>query len=104
MTAAQKTPQDRKPKADAGHPFTVKGKSYRLPPLSETGAMSVPGEVTFAAVMNPGDEFAQMRLAIANLEAAKPTPAAMAALKSLPTGEMLKVVMEWLGEQQGSSD
>ena len=100
----EKTPQDRKPKADGSHKFTVAGRSYTLPAMSATGAELVPGEVTYAAVMEPDNEMAQMRLAFASLEAAGPSAAALKALKSLPTAKMLEVVGEWMGESSGSSD
>jgi hypothetical protein len=99
----QKTPQDRKSK-DAGHAFTVAGKTYRLPPVSEEAASSIPGGVTMDAIMSPEDNTAQLRLALATLEAVKPTPAAMTALRSLGTTEMLTVVGEWMGESGGSSE
>lgn len=99
----EKTPQDRKPK-DGGHKFTAKGKTYTLPAVDEGAASSIPGEVTYAAIMEPDNDMAQMRLAFATLEAVKPSPAAMAALKSLPTKDMLTVVGEWMGESSGSSD
>lgn len=98
-----KTPQDHKPKADEAFPFTVGTKTYKLPPLSETAAASIPGEITYAAVMEPENNMAQLRLAFASLEAAKPTDAALAALKSLPTTQMLEVVGEWMGKDGGSS-
>ena len=100
---SEKTPADRKAKKP-GYQFTVKGKSYTLPPVGEDAASSIPGEITYAAIMNPDDDFVQMRLAFATLEAAKPTPAALAALKSLPTAEMLEHVGAWMGESSGSSD
>ena len=99
-----KIPQDRKPKSDGSHKFTVKGKTYTLPAVTEDAASAIPGDVTYNAVMRPEDEFAQMRLALATLEAAKPSPAALAALKSLPTSEMLEVVGKWMGGSSGSSD
>ena len=98
------TPQDRKLKADAGHKFTVKGKSYTLPAMGEDAASDIPGEITYAAIMNPDDQMVQMRLAFATLEAANPSAAALAALKSLPTSKMLEVVGAWMGESSGSSD
>lgn len=95
------TPQDRKPKA-GGHKFTVQGKTYTLPAISEESASAIPGEITYAAIMRPEDEMAQMRLGLATLEAAKPSEAALTALKSLPTGEMLEVIGAWMGESSGS--
>lgn len=99
----EKTPADRKPK-DGGHQFTVKGKTFTLPQPTEDAMSAIPGGITYAAVMNPDDQMAQMRLAFATLEAAKPTPAAMAALQSLGTDKMLEVVAAWMGESSGSSD
>ena len=107
------TPQDHRPKADA--PFTFEAtvpnkdgkpakKKFTLPRMGEDAATDIPGEITYAAIMHPDDEMVQMRLAFATLEAAKPTPAAMSALQSLSTGEMLKVVGDWMGESPGSSD
>lgn len=96
------TPQDRK-KKDGGYRFTVAGKSYTLPQVDEEAAESLPGDVTYAAIMRPDDDMAQLRLAFATLEAAKPTDAAMKALKSLSTKEMLEVVAAWMGESGGSS-
>jgi hypothetical protein len=107
------TPQDHKPKADAPFTFeaTIKNKDgkpikkrFTLPKMGEDAATDIPGEITYAAVMNPNDEMVQMRLAFASLEAARPSPAALDALRSLPTGEMLKVVGDWMGESSGSSD
>lgn len=99
----EKTPQDRKP-ADGSHRFTVKGKSFTLPPVSEGTASEIPGSVTYAAIMEPENEMLQLRLAFATLEAVKPSPAALAALKSLSTKEMLEVVGAWMGGSSGSSD
>lgn len=97
-----KAPQDHKAKGDE-FTFTVGSKAYKLPALSETAADSIPGDVTYAAVMEPDNNMAQLRLAFASLEAAKPTAAAMTALKSLPTTQMLEVVGEWMGKAGGSS-
>jgi hypothetical protein len=104
MTTTAKTPQDRKPKDDGSHRFTVGGKTYRLPAIAEDAAETIPGEITYNAVMQPDNEMAQMRLALASLEAVKPSAAAMAALKSLPTTKMLTIVVEWMGGSTGSSD
>lgn len=103
----EKTPADRQPKAkdtETGYRFTVKGKSYRLPPLNEKGAEEIPGAITYDAIMEPENEMAQMRLAMASLVAAAPTKAAMAALKSLSTKDMLTHVGAWMGGSSGSSD
>lgn len=100
----EKTPQDRKPKADEGHKFTVKGKTYTLPAIGETAGAEIPGEITYDAIMRPDDNMAQMRLAFATLEAAKPTEAAMKALRSMSTEDMLTTVGEWMGGSEGSSE
>lgn len=97
------TPQDRKPKADEGHKFTVAGKSYRLPPISEAATLQIPGGVTMDAMLDPEDVQAQLALALHMLRLTEPTEAAMTALRSLPTGEMLEVVGQWMGESSGSS-
>jgi hypothetical protein len=98
------TPQDRKPKG-GGHQFTVKGKTYTLPPIGEDAASAIPGEITYDAVMQPGNDFVQMRLALATLEAVVGADSkALAALKTLPTKDMLEVVGAWMGESSGSSD
>lgn len=99
----EKTPQDHKSK-DGGHPFTVGGKTYKLPPVSEDAAASIPGEVTYDAIMRPDNEMAQMRLALSMLEACGPSASAKKALLSLSTKEMLEVVGSWMGESSGSSD
>lgn len=99
----EKTPADHKAKAEAGHRFTAAGKTYTLPPLAEDAAGIIPGDITYAAIMQPDNDFAQMRLALATLEAAKPSDAAMKALRSLPTKEMLEVVSAWMGESSSSS-
>lgn len=98
----EKTPTDHKP-ADGSHKFTVAGKTYTLPAVSENAASNIPGEITYAAVMEPDNDMVQMRLAFATLEAVKPSEAAMKALKSLPTKEMLEVIGGWMGESSGSS-
>lgn len=98
------TPQDRKPKADADFTFEVDGKTHHLPRITETVADSIPGGVTYAAVMEPENPMAQMRLVLATLEATKPNEKAMAALKSLNTNEMLRTAQRWMGESRGSSD
>jgi hypothetical protein len=87
-----------------GFTFTVGSKTYKLPKALGDAADSIPGEVTYAAVMEPDNDMAQLRLAFASLEAAKPTEAAMKALKSLSTTRMLEVVGEWMGKAGGSSE
>lgn len=96
-----KTPADHKAKGD---PFTfaAAGKTYTLPSATEH-ADQVPGGITMDAILRPDDEMAQIRLGFAMLEAAKPTPKAMEALRSLPTKDMLEVFGRWMGESSGSS-
>lgn len=100
---SEKQPTDHATK-DGSYKFTVAGKSYRLPRVDEKAALAIPGDVSFQAVMNPDDEAAQLRLAFATLIACKPSDAAMSALRSLSTGEMLEHVNAWMGESRGSSD
>ena len=71
--------------------------------MTEDAALKVPGEFTYAAVMDPDNEMYQMRLGFASIEAMEPPAAAMAALKSLSTKDMLKVIGDYLGESSGSS-
>lgn len=99
----EKTPQDRKT-TDGSHKFTVKGKTYTLPAITEKTAQLVPGGATFDAIVDPDDTTAQLRLAFATLTAVKPSEAAMTALRSLPTMEMLEVVGAWMGGSSGSSE
>lgn len=96
-------PQDHRPKKADGFPFKVGTKTYKLPAMTEKAANAVPGDVTMDAVLEPDDATAQLRLALASLNAVGVSPAAMTALRTLPTGEMLEVVLSWLGEQGGSS-
>lgn len=96
------TPQDHK-KPDV-FAFTVKGKKYVLPKITEATANKVPGGVTVDAVMYPDDGTVQMRLALFMLSAVDAKPEAMTALRSLPTDEMLEVVGNWMGESSDSSD
>jgi hypothetical protein len=98
-----KTPQDHRAK-DEGFTFTVGTKTYKLPELNESAADNIPGDITYAAVMEPENDMAQLRLAFASLEAAKPSDAAMKALRSLPTTQMLTVVGDWMGKAGGSSE
>ena len=107
-----KTPQDRKT-ADDLYRFTVKGKSYTLP-SAEAAAPKVDGGVSMDAILNPDDDMAQLRLGLAMLNASGVEPEALAALRSLPTDEMLTAVGEWMahkpkgqasaGESSSSSD
>lgn len=98
------TPQDHKAKKGTGHKFTVDGKSYTLPALTESAGSSIPGGVTMDLMMDPDNVQVQMSMAFHALQAAKPSDAAMAALRSLPTDKMLEIVGAWMGESSGSSD
>lgn len=101
MPAAKK-PADHLSK-DAPFTFTAGGKSYTLPNAGEH-AEQVPGGITMDAIAHPDDTMMQMRLGFAMLDAAKPTPKALEALRSLPTKAMLEVFGRWMGESSGSSD
>lgn len=100
---AQKTPQDRKTKSDEHFTFTVAGKKHKLPFITEAAANLIPGGVTMDAVLEPDNETVQLRLALVTLQAVKPAPAALTALRSLGTPEMLEVVGAWMGESGRSS-
>lgn len=78
-------------------------KTFVLPQVTEDAAMAIPGEYSYEAVMNPDNDAYQLRLGLATLEACDPGAEALAALKSLPTGQMLRVVGEWMGESSRSS-
>lgn len=104
-----RTPQDRQPKDDGSgsYRFTVversaQGKSitrtFTLPDVDEETALNIPGRFTYDAIMNPDDDTAQLRLAFATLEATDVDPAAVAALKSLTTKDMLEHLGAWMGK------
>lgn len=108
-----KTPQDRKQVGDP-FTFTVKGKKYTLP-SAEDAAPKVDGGYSMDAILYPDDEMAQLRLGLAMLAASGATDAAMQALRSLPSQDMLTTVGEWMahkpakgqasaGESSSSSD
>lgn len=105
---ATKVPQDRKPKATEApgtHAFTVNGKRYVLPALTEEQVLTIPADITMDAVENPEDGVAQTRLTLATLRAADPPASVVEALRSLSTKDMLEIVGEWMnqGESEGSS-
>lgn len=97
------TPQDRKVK-DEGFTFTVKGKKYRLPEIPEGAADAVPFSITQDALMYPDDNGKQMGLGFHLLTLSKPDEKALAALRSLPTGEAVEIIGAWVGEASGSSE
>ena len=66
---AEKAPADHKKPGQ--FPFTVAGKKYVLPTITEAVAEGIDGGVTMDAVMAPDDPAVQMRLAFATLLAAK---------------------------------
>ena len=95
-----KQPQDHKPAK--GEPFTfhVKGKRYALPP-AKVGTDTMTGRDFRDAVM--GGEAGMLAYQFKVLEAAKPAPAALDALYSLPQSEMLDIVNAW-GEHDGGTE
>lgn len=107
------TPQDHKKKAKKApsYMFTYSGKTYALPSAAEAAA-NVPGRFLRDAALK-GEE-GEMALGFATLEAAGATEAAIEALYSLPSGEMLEHISAWMsfkaapedasvGESSGSS-
>lgn len=98
----EKQPTDRKQKAQ-GYTFTHKGKRYALPDFDEQRE-KIPGGVVMDALMDPNSELAEVRLALAALQVSSASDKAMAALREMPSGEMFKIVGEWMGETGGSSD
>lgn len=91
-------------KKTENYTFSAKGRRYALPPLTEEQAMGIPGKFTRDAIMNPDNDEVQIRLGFVNLEASSASEAAKKAFEELSTGEMLKVLGEWLGGSSGSSD
>lgn len=107
MPATTKTPADRKPKTgtpEDGYRFTIGTQTYVLPPVGDR-AEELPASLTMDAVENPEDMQAQARIGFALLRLIAP-PDALAALRSLSTAEMMKIVGEWMseGESDGSSE
>lgn len=96
------TPQDHEPKK-APFKFKADGKMHTLPDPGEASS-KVPGGVTQDAIMYPDDTAAQLRLAYFVLEGSKAKPEALAALRALPTDEMLEVMGAWMGGSSASSD
>lgn len=97
-------PQDHLPANDGVFRFAGRdGKTYTLPEVTEKTAAEIPGDVSYAAIMEPDNDMAQMRLAFTTLEACHPDPAALKALQSLSTKEMLETLGRWMGESSGSS-
>jgi len=105
---AAKTPQDHKPKTGSpndGHRFTVDGATYTLPPVSEEDAQALPGSLTMDIVERPEDPQVQGRYAFALLRLMV-TDDVIDALRSLPTGQMMDILGDWMseGESGGSSE
>lgn len=93
-----------KKKAEPGTQFKgVDGKTYTLPPLSPRASLKVPAGLTMDMLENPDDDFLEMRHSLALLKANETPAEITSALRALDTGDMLKVVSEWLGESRGSS-
>lgn len=87
--------------------FTFTGadkKRYRLPKLDEVAMLEVPGGVTQDALMYPDDVGKQLALALHLLNLSGPSEKAAAALRALPTRQMLAVLQGWMGKFSGSSD
>jgi hypothetical protein len=108
---AARTPQDRKT-TDAAYRFTHAGKTYTLP-STEAAAGKVPAGITMDAILEPDSEMTQARLGIAMLVACGASDEAMAAVRAMPTSDMITIIGEWmsftppggasLGESSGSS-
>lgn len=77
---------------------------HTLPARDEDTLGRVPFRFTRRAVMNPGDEDAQLALGFAILDAVGAPEATLDALDSLPTTQAAEVFTAWLGESAGSSD
>lgn len=98
----EKQPQDRKQKAE-GFTFVHKGKRFSLPDFDEQRE-KIPGGVVMDALMDPNSELAEVRLALAALQVSAASEKTMAALREMPSGDMFRIVGEWMGETGGSSD
>lgn len=81
--------------------FKAAGKSYTLPPASES-AGKVPGGVVQDLLMKP-TRANQLALWVHMLDLSSASDAAKAALRSLPWDEMQEVLSDWLGESERSS-
>ncbi|WP_028474092.1 hypothetical protein [Nocardioides alkalitolerans] len=102
--AAAKQPTDRQTKTNAVTTFVgLDGETYTLPTIGEDIGAKVPGGITKAAIMNPDDRMAQLRLTFATIESVEMAAETRAALEALTTEEMLKVAARWMGESKGSS-
>ncbi|GAA5143327.1 hypothetical protein GCM10023340_08530 [Nocardioides marinquilinus] len=86
----------------AVYSFTEDGQTYHLPAINE-GVADVPGRYTIDAVLHPENEMAQTALGFAMLKTADIPPDVRAVLENLPTGRLLTIVREWMGESRGSS-
>lgn len=98
----EKKPADHQKKTQ-GYTFLHAGKRYALPDFNEQRE-KIPGGIVMDALMDPNSELAEVRLAIAALNVSGASDKAMAALRDMPSGEMFRVVGEWMGETGGSSD
>lgn len=107
-TLPAKKPQDHKPPAVKPGTFKAKvgskTKTFTLPEVTETAALSVDGSTTMDLILRPDDMELQLRAGFQTLLACNPKPEVLAAFRSLPTGEMLEVLGDWMGESSGSSD
>lgn len=104
-TTARPEPQDHLPKktrtlADGAGltPFQFEhdGTIYELPVADGEAAGQLAGQMVRDAVMNPDDEAAQLRLAIATVEASVNNPTTLKALYSKPWGEVGAILSRWM--------
>ena len=80
------------------------GKKYRLPKLDEVAMLEVPGGISADALMYPDDLSKQLALGLHLLALSSPSEKSAAALRALPTRQMLAVLQGWMGKFSGSSD
>lgn len=102
---APKQPQDhqkKKVKATAytfKHEATTDGeavtKTYTLPLATEAVALSIPGRITRDAMIDD-DGAGELRMGLAMVENCEAAPEALAALYEKSTGEMMRIVIEWM--------
>jgi len=121
MSTTPKEPADHKPKKDGQFTFTttevVDGKKkVKTHTLQNAGplALKVPGGVSMDAILEPENETAQLRLGLAMLMVTDVPKDTMAALRSMPSDEMMTILLRWLNhgqvdnvslpESSGSSD
>lgn len=82
--------------------FEHEGTTHTLPPISESSRRA-PGWAIQAALMNPDDYSAQVRLGVFALDASDASDEAKAALREMDGDAMLEVIGDWMGESVSSS-